>query len=209
MIRKEVMIVLVTFCLTATLFSIIPVGSQGVREYDPWYDINDDGKIDLKDYYGVGLKYATTGDPTKNVNVTNLVPYKLNYEILYLGRRNVTGGSFVWIANYSGGYSRIGFFAIAYEGAGASAGLLYSFNLSLVDWYWKLQQYDFDVVYERPSWSNRGTLYEGAIMSEGASPLTLVNQAPYFKVLLYLNTDYPQPGNVWVIFDFYAYMRNE
>lgn len=71
MIRKEALIVLVTFCLTATLFSIIPVGSQGIREYDPWYDINDDGKIDLKDYYGVGLKYATSGDPTKNVNVTN------------------------------------------------------------------------------------------------------------------------------------------
>jgi hypothetical protein len=69
MIRKEVMIVLITFCLTATLFSIIPVGSLGVREYNPWYDINDDGKIDLKDYYGVGLKYATTGDSTKNVTI--------------------------------------------------------------------------------------------------------------------------------------------
>ena len=61
MIRKEILIVLATFCLTATLFSIIPVGSQGVREYDPWYDINDDGKIDLKDYFGVGLKYGTYG----------------------------------------------------------------------------------------------------------------------------------------------------
>lgn len=69
--RNEVLIVLITFCLTATLFSIIPVGSQGVREYDPWYDINDDGKIDLKDYFGVGLKYGTEGDSTKNVNVTN------------------------------------------------------------------------------------------------------------------------------------------
>jgi len=63
--------VLVTFCLTATLFSIIPVGSQGVKEYDAWYDINDDGKIDLKDYYGVGLKYGTEGGLTRNVNVTN------------------------------------------------------------------------------------------------------------------------------------------
>jgi hypothetical protein len=70
MIRKEVLIVIVAFCLTATLFSIIPVGSQGVREYDPWYDINDDGKIDLKDYYGVGLKYGTEGTP---INKTDLL----------------------------------------------------------------------------------------------------------------------------------------
>ena len=77
MIRKEVLIVLVTFCLTATLFSIIPVGSQGVRGYDPWYDVTGptpnqpDGKIDLRDYYAMGLKFGTEGDPTKNVSVTN------------------------------------------------------------------------------------------------------------------------------------------
>jgi hypothetical protein len=71
MTKKEIMIVLVAFCLTVTLFGIIPVGSQRTREYDAWYDVNDDGKIDLKDYYGVGLKYGTEGDPTKNVNVTN------------------------------------------------------------------------------------------------------------------------------------------
>ena len=75
--RKEVLIVLVTFCLAATLFSIIPVGSQGVREYDAWFDVTGpipgqpDGKIDLRDYYAMGLKFGTEGDPTKNVNVTN------------------------------------------------------------------------------------------------------------------------------------------
>lgn len=89
MIRKEVLIVLVTFCLTATLFSIIPVGSQGVREYNPWYDINDDGKIDLKDYYGVGLKYATTGDPTKNVTITghaNKLAYSVQEQTILAGK---------------------------------------------------------------------------------------------------------------------------
>ena len=70
MIRKEVLMVLITFCLTATLFSIIPVGSQGVREYDPLFDINDDGKIDLRDYFGVGLRYGTVGTP---INKTALL----------------------------------------------------------------------------------------------------------------------------------------
>jgi hypothetical protein len=86
MIKKEVMIVLVTFCLTATLFSIIPVGSQGVREYDPWYDVTGpipnqpDGKIDLRDYYAMGLKFGTAGDPTKNVNVTNWPDWIIDYD---------------------------------------------------------------------------------------------------------------------------------
>jgi hypothetical protein len=72
MIRKEVLIVLITFCLTATLFSIIPVGSQGVREYNPWYDVNDDGKIDLKDYMGVGFKFGTEAEGTP-INKTALL----------------------------------------------------------------------------------------------------------------------------------------
>ena len=70
MIRKEVQIVLITFCLTATLFSIIPVGSQGIREYDPWYDMNDDGIIDLWDVYHMNMKYGTTGTA---INKTDLL----------------------------------------------------------------------------------------------------------------------------------------
>jgi hypothetical protein len=46
-------------------------GSQTTVQYDPWADINDDGKIDMKDIiYEIRL-FGTTGDPTKNVNVTN------------------------------------------------------------------------------------------------------------------------------------------
>ena len=65
MIRKDVMIaVVITFCLTATLFMIIPTNSSlRPRDYDPWYDINDDGKIDVKDVYKVSLKYGTSGTP--------------------------------------------------------------------------------------------------------------------------------------------------
>jgi hypothetical protein len=70
MTRKILLIVLITFCLTATLFSIIPVGSQGIRDYDPWYDMNDDGKIDLWDVYHLNMKYGTTGTP---INKTDLL----------------------------------------------------------------------------------------------------------------------------------------
>ncbi len=67
--RKDLIVaVLLTFCLTATLLMVATSRSQ---EYDPWADLNGDGKIDILDVVGTTGKYATTGDPTKNVWVTN------------------------------------------------------------------------------------------------------------------------------------------
>jgi hypothetical protein len=39
--------------------------------YDPWADINDDGKIDMKDIAYTARLFDTSGDPAKNVTVTN------------------------------------------------------------------------------------------------------------------------------------------
>ena len=71
-LRRDVLVaVFITFCITSVLFAVKPIGSQTTVQYDPWADINDDGKIDLKDIiYEIRL-FGTTGDPTKNVNVTN------------------------------------------------------------------------------------------------------------------------------------------
>lgn len=47
--RKDLIVaVLGTFCLTATLFMIVPTRSQS-GSYDPWIDVNDDGSIDMAD----------------------------------------------------------------------------------------------------------------------------------------------------------------
>ena len=72
-IKKDLVIaVLSTFCLTATLFMIMPTRSSSAeRQYDPWSDYNDDGKIDIKDLVNTISLFETYGDPTKNVNVTN------------------------------------------------------------------------------------------------------------------------------------------
>jgi hypothetical protein len=72
-IRKDFIIVaLATFCLTATLFMILPTKSNpGIGEYDPWVDLKTDGTIDIYDAIILGNAYGTSGDPTKNVNVTN------------------------------------------------------------------------------------------------------------------------------------------
>lgn len=64
--------------MIATLIALIllivaftPISSQQVGTYDPWADINDDGKIDIRDIAYSARLFGTTGDPTKNVNVTN------------------------------------------------------------------------------------------------------------------------------------------
>ncbi len=71
--RKDLIIaVMATFCLTATLFTIFPTRSNpGIGEYDAWNDLNDDGKIDIFDAINFAGTFETTGDPTKDVYVTN------------------------------------------------------------------------------------------------------------------------------------------
>ena len=45
--------------------------AQGSGEYDPWLDYNEDGIIDVNDLHPLGQSYGSSGEPTKNVNVTN------------------------------------------------------------------------------------------------------------------------------------------
>lgn len=60
--RKNVwVIVLTALCLAAIILAAVPVSS--VPSYDPWLDINDDGNVDIKDYYAVGKGYGGFYDP--------------------------------------------------------------------------------------------------------------------------------------------------
>jgi hypothetical protein len=68
--RNMIIAIMITFCFTATLFMVIPIRSAN-SPYDPWIDYNDDGKINLQELVLLANSYGTTGDPTKNVNVTN------------------------------------------------------------------------------------------------------------------------------------------
>jgi len=71
MIKKGVIIaILATFCLTATLFIILPIkSSPSAGEYNPWADIDDNGKIDMKDIGITAKMFGASGDPTKLVKV--------------------------------------------------------------------------------------------------------------------------------------------
>jgi hypothetical protein len=104
---------LVAIMLTALMLALmfIPMsGSQTTVQYDPWADINDDGKIDIKDIAYSSRLFGTLGDPTKNVNVTNwptqqaepswiIITKQLNMSLEY---KNLGSGLL-----YAKGYSRM------------------------------------------------------------------------------------------------------
>jgi len=69
--RKYMIIAFLTFCLIATFFMGVKTTTTSTTEYDPWADIDGDGDIDIFDLRKVAKVYGGTGDPTRNVNVTN------------------------------------------------------------------------------------------------------------------------------------------
>ena len=78
-IRKDLVIaVLVTFCLTTTLFMVKASWSGG--EWDPWVDIKEDGTVDIYDAITLANAYGTSGDTTKNVTIVGHAS-KLAYNI--------------------------------------------------------------------------------------------------------------------------------
>jgi hypothetical protein len=53
---------LATFCLTATLFLVLPTQSSLGNGYDPWADMNDDGSINILDIANIASKFGTSGE---------------------------------------------------------------------------------------------------------------------------------------------------
>jgi hypothetical protein len=113
--RKTLIItVLCTFCLTVSIFSIMPVSSIGT--YDPWLDYNGDGKIDLKDVYPMHLAYGAAGDSTKNVNVTN---WQISGDVSVWFLEEVVPGGLMSPAYDAGGFGHLHVLAVGSYLSGA------------------------------------------------------------------------------------------
>jgi len=81
--KKYVITTLLALCLaTISFIGITTIGNQeltnmtsygttSTSEYDPWIDLNGDGAIDSTDLGILGVAWGSTGDPTRNVNITN------------------------------------------------------------------------------------------------------------------------------------------
>jgi hypothetical protein len=68
-VRKYLVVaVLVISCLVLTRLAVVTFSYGGIV-YNPWYDINDDGKIDVKDVYKVSQAYGTNGVPLAKASV--------------------------------------------------------------------------------------------------------------------------------------------
>jgi hypothetical protein len=111
--KKDLIIaVLATFSLTVTLFAVIPIRSSG--PYDAWIDYNDDGKISLEDITATLDSFGSTGDPTKNVNVTNLPWIQPEPKLVWCGDWVITPTNLDNITSLpyvdTNGYSRIRIF---------------------------------------------------------------------------------------------------
>jgi predicted secreted protein len=83
--RRLVIAVLTIACLTTVLLIVGPTRSSGpgAGEYDAWLDVNDDGRIDMKDIGSVARAFGTSG---QNVSKASLM-----YDSGWLDLRNETG----------------------------------------------------------------------------------------------------------------------
>jgi hypothetical protein len=101
--RKDLVITaLLTFCLAAVLLTAIPTRSQETLEYDPWKDINDDGKLDILDLVQISSQYGAQGNPTKNVNS---VPSFKVYEAGWFDNEYYPEGSYYNLSWTSSSYN--------------------------------------------------------------------------------------------------------
>jgi hypothetical protein len=102
--RDLTIAVLITFCLTATLFTIVPTKSGEGSSYDSWKDLNDDGVIDSTDLGMLGTSWATTGAPTKNV-IMNHNAYQWSTFI-----ENLAPNAFYYFYNTTIGFAEMTFY---------------------------------------------------------------------------------------------------
>jgi hypothetical protein len=87
MIKKDLIVaVLATFCLSVTLFTILPTRSQ---TYDPWVDLDGDGRISIYDVVQMTSIFGKTGDPARNVTIAgraNKLAYSVEEQPISAGK---------------------------------------------------------------------------------------------------------------------------
>ena len=187
--------------------------------YDPWCDYDDDGDIDLYDAVKMAGNYGTTGDPAKNVTVTNMEPAISEYDTYRLGLFNITSGRYYQfsIPDYNspilcGGYSRL---SVYFRGEWMSAGT-YELTISLagVQWFDGIPgeggQYGGPYSYETVEGSSITVIRDNQGWSANRiNPLLIETKAPYFTLAFRTQTDAADWQNIWTVIEVIVYLRNE
>jgi hypothetical protein len=213
-IKKDLIIaVLSTFCLTSALFMVLSTkSSSGIGEYDPWIDPNDDGAINYLDGILLGAIWGTTGDPTRNVNITNWQPkYRID-SCEHINFSWTDWGLFMGVnhslpVGHTEGYSRL------------------SLQITLEKWklgpYWTSVWLDYIAWFiEKPVGSFgcfpyyvpiKDTANATVYMNQGWYDVVSVSKpievsAPFYDLHFRVQ---PQCEEGWVVMNIYMYLRNE
>jgi hypothetical protein len=176
--KKDLIVVaLATFCLTATLFLIVPTKSQNSR-YNPWLDTNDDGLINIVDITQTARAFASSGDPTKNVTVVNWQP---EYEVRYLGAFNLTADQAFEIRGQCGGYGKMTFIPnITYISNFGFVGSVGSFEINILRMSWGIQQWSYPIGHTVTPF-NLTITWGSEMPYSGLESAKIETEMPYFE----------------------------
>jgi len=211
-------IVLVALLATSVFLmntrSTVETKTASAGTYDPWLDYNEDGYVGIDDIFSTASSFGAEGDPTKNVNVTNLPPSfcissrRVNISWVGYGSSYAISPDWPWFN--ASGYSRM------------------SVQLTIVDWnphptngsYVTTVSADSALWYIEPAVGSFGDnqaplaanvavtfpMQVPAYLSSSVTLKTTEIIAPRFFVFFTITSDLGQ-GSVLV--DVYAYLRNE
>jgi hypothetical protein len=201
--KKDLIIaVLATFCLTATVFMVIPIRSS-TNPYDAWIDYNDDGKISLADLSALANSYGTTGDPTKNVNVANLHDYAVQ-----IARINISSYFFGYNEIFCGGYSRLSIVSCNPRNISIGVNNYITICISEIEWYTSWEYCSAELL---GSSNFSVTIYSDLYV--GSRPLSYITEtkAPYCRFVLEyrISSEVNLPEDWWLTLDYTVYLRNE
>jgi hypothetical protein len=184
-------------------------GSQTTFQYDPWADINDDGYIDGKDISYTCRLFGTTGDPTKNVNVTNWQP---NYAMeTYIEHLNITWkngygsvglgvGGERWFGDFDKMYVYLGIENISESAEGKRVTIW----ISQIEWSFIINgKYVAGLEDLSPNVAN--VTFPGYTSWSGG-PFEFEMKGPKYDFAFTVTSDAPDG---WVIISVYVYLRNE
>ena len=198
--RKDVIFsVLTTFCLCALIFSVLPI--RGSQPYDPWADLDDNGKISMADIGFMCQMFGTYGNPTKNVTVFSM-PYEIQSGTITATQNGV---STVYIT--CNGYSRLSVLLAAtnvYLGGAPNKVLV---SVQAIRWLASLSTTTGS--YQTVSGC---TMTVDALGSwTGPQSFTTETKAPYCQLAFSCQTQFGNiiPESWHVTFDWNIYLRNE
>jgi hypothetical protein len=205
--RRHLLLAIATTCLvTMFLITTVPIFSQTAGQYNPLYDVNHDGKIDIKDIAYLAKAFGTAGDPTVPVNVTNWPPtYKVAVISYVLMPTTITINSpSNWI--FCEGYSKM---SIMFQVTNATSNATSDVNLELFQLLWS---------YDTSSQIEQGENVNGFNITIHVSPTgwSYSQATQMFQIETKAPLSWPvfswsgsAPANYSIAFSLWIYLRNE